>query len=78
MEVFWPGGVRNRLYAVAHGEHVTIPEIPCSFGAHWTSKNAYKACVNMALGQLQSSGTINGAYRNRLLNSAMLAYDDEH
>jgi hypothetical protein len=77
-DVMWPGGVNNRLYNVKHGETLKLPEIPCDFKKTWPSKNAYKSCVNTALNQLVSAGTISSSYRDRLRDSAFEAYDDEH
>ncbi len=78
LEVLWPGGVRNRLYTVADAERVTMPEIPCSFNATWSSKNAYKKCVTDALNDLKMAGVITNAQKTRLNDSAVLAYDDSH
>jgi hypothetical protein len=76
VEVLWPGGVKNRLYAVAAGEHVRLPEIPCDFAGNWANRNAYRACVDGALGELEDAGIIGGAFRTRLSKSALKAYDD--
>jgi enediyne biosynthesis protein E4 len=78
VEVLWPGGARNRLYDVEKSERLTLPEIPCSFTASWPSKNAYKQCVNKALNDLKNAGVINNAYRQRLRDSAIQAYEDTH
>ncbi len=78
LDVQWPGGVHNRLYNVAHAERVTMPEIPCSFDATWSSKNAYKKCVNDALTDLRNAGVISNAQKTRLNDSAITAYDDAH
>ncbi len=78
-EVFWPGGVKNRLYDVEDGESVTIPEIPCSFeGSFPGGKNAYKACVNGALNQLFFHDVISADFANRLRDSAERAWGDAH
>src|SRR5262249_35433659 len=78
VEVFWPGAIKNRLYNVAAGETVTIPEIPCDFAAAWPRKNLYKQCVQGALNQLVSGGVITPAARTRLLDSAIQAFDATH
>ncbi len=78
LEILWPGGVRNRLYGVEHGERLTVPEIPCDFAGSWPSRSAYKACVTGALGELVGNGTITPALRARLRESALQAYDAEH
>jgi hypothetical protein len=74
-EVMWPGGVRNRLYDVAAGERVKLPEIPCSFTTTDSLKN-YRMCVNTALGDLAQKNVITNAERDRLRDSALKAYTD--
>jgi enediyne biosynthesis protein E4 len=78
VEVLWPGGVRNRLYDVQHGETVTIPEIPCDFAKRWSSRRAYRNCVDDALDDLRRSGAISHGARARLRSSALRAYDHAH
>lgn len=79
LDVLWPGGVRNRLYDVGAGERLTVPEIPCDFAGHWPGgKNAFKACVDGALGELQAGGSVGSKLRARLRQSALTAYDAEH
>ncbi len=75
VEVVWPGRVKNRLYGVAAGERVRFPEIPCSFDSA-TNRGAYRACVNNAVKDLQRAGAIDRAQRDRLLASALRAYDE--
>jgi enediyne biosynthesis protein E4 len=74
VEIFWPGGVRNRLYNVLAGERLTLPEIPCSFSGSWPSRTAYTMCVDTALNQLVANGTITGSFRSRLRKSAIDAF----
>jgi hypothetical protein len=77
VEILWPGGVKNRLYDVAAGERVMIPEIPCSFvSTPWSSKTAYRKCVDDALTDLVQKQVISGAMRNRLRTSALKAFDE--
>lgn len=77
-EVLWPGGVKNRLYDVEEGEHVTIPEIGCSY-ANWSgNRSSYLACVNGAVDQLYFRGVVDGPFALRLRVSAIRAYDDTH
>ena len=78
VEIFWPGGLRTRLYNVLAGEKVTIPELPCDPAGTWSSLKTFKRCVNTALLELQMSGTITPAFRSRLEDSAVLAYADFH
>ena len=76
VEILWPGGVKNRLYDVAAGERVVIPEIPCSFKSPWSSKAMYRKCVDDALADLVKNNTITGTMRNRLRTSALRAFDE--
>jgi enediyne biosynthesis protein E4 len=77
-EVLWPGGVKNRLYDVAHAETVTIPEIPCDFSRNWATRRAYRQCVDTALNDLRGGGVITNAHGARLRTSALRAYDETH
>jgi hypothetical protein len=77
-EVLWPGGVKNRLYAVRHGETVTMPEIPCDFARGWPSRDAYTRCVDSALADFRRRAVISGAHSTRLRASALRAYDAAH
>jgi hypothetical protein len=78
VDVFWPGGVHNRLYLVTPSELVTIPEIPCDFVKSWPSIKAYATCVTGALTELKNNGTIDRATSDRLLASAVAAFVDSH
>jgi hypothetical protein len=74
VEVLWPGGARNRLYNVHSTERITLPEIPCSYTAAWPSAEAYRACLDRALGGLTRDGVLNEGGASRLLESALRAY----
>ena len=78
VEVLWPGGVRNRLYEVVNGEHVSLPEIPCSFAANWSSRAAFRTCVDGALNELTAAGIVTFSFATRLRKSALKAYDEVH
>jgi enediyne biosynthesis protein E4 len=88
VEVLWPGGVRNRLYDVAAGENVTVPEIPCDYADFQSGlpananasahRQAYGKCVKESLKDLVTAGTIGQAFAARLEASALLAYDESH
>jgi hypothetical protein len=78
VEVLWPGGVRNRLYEVVNGEHVNLPEIPCSFAANWSSRAAFRTCVDGALNELTAAGIVTFSFATRLRKSALKAYDEVH
>lgn len=77
VEVLWPGGVRNRLYDVASGERVVVPEIPCSFDAPWPDEAAYLTCVARALDDLVTGAQLTTAQATRLLLSAVRAFREE-
>jgi hypothetical protein len=76
VEILWPGGAKNRLYGLRLGEHVSIPEIPCSFDAHWDTTGDYVTCVAEALEEVRGAGLIDGAEQVRLFLSALHAYLD--
>jgi len=76
LEVFWPGGVRNRLYGVASGERVLVPEIPCGYDAEWSGEGAYGACVEAALSDLRKAGVLRATESKRWKDSALRAYED--
>lgn len=75
LEVLWPGGIRNRLYDVNAGEHVKLPEIPCSFLAR-TTKAKYDSCVKKALDELRGASVISASESTRLRSSALRAFDE--
>jgi hypothetical protein len=87
-EVLWPGGVRNRLYDVAAGENVLLPEIPCDFAtfesglppnaAPAAHREKYDKCVKESLKDLVKGGVVTQAYADRLDASALRAYDAAH
>jgi hypothetical protein len=74
VDILWPGGTRNRLYDVANGERVKVPEIPCSYSASWRNADQYNACVRDALNRLTQAKVISRAERNRLFSSAARAF----
>lgn len=76
LDVLWPGGVRNRLYDVAAGERILMPEIPCSYDGHWRNFGHYNGCVMRALNGYSRSGAINPQERQRILDSAAQAFND--
>jgi hypothetical protein len=78
IEVRWPGGVRNRLYDVRHGERIVLPEIPYSFDVPGLGAAEYEARVGRALDQLVEAGVLSQAERARLLASARRAFDESH
>ena len=77
VDVLWPGGVRNRLYDVGHGEKITFPEIPCSYDGSWGNKGQYVSCVTQALNDAKAAGLISNQAKARFLHSAKQAFDDE-
>jgi hypothetical protein len=88
VDVIWPGRVRNRLYDVAAGETLTLPEIPCSFNdfqpglpasaSPVAKRNKYEKCVKETMKDLTSKSVITQSYANRLQASALRAYDETH
>jgi hypothetical protein len=74
VEVLWPGGARNRLYNVQRSERITFPEIPCSYSASWASADAYRTCVDAALGGLMQKGVLSQTEGMRLRDSALRAF----
>lgn len=77
LEVLWPGGARNRLYDVAAGETVLMPEIPCSFDENWCHKGKYMSCVARSLNSLARAGVISRKAKSRYLKSAERAFDEQ-
>lgn len=86
IEVLWPGGVRNRLYDVAAGEKVRLPEIPCDFanfkpslpGNGNAGRLGYSKCVKESLKNLTQKNVISQSFANRIEASALRAYDAAH
>jgi enediyne biosynthesis protein E4 len=76
-DVWWPGGVRNRLHFVAAGETVLMPEIPCSIDEP-IPLGDYVQCVDGALTELVAQGVISSGQRGRLYASAIVGYQEEH
>jgi len=77
VDVLWPGGTRNRLYDVANGEQVNIPEIPCSYkDASFKTLNQYNTCVHAALGALVKKKAITNGESNRFFASAQRAFNE--
>ncbi len=75
VDILWPGGTKNRLYDVQHGEQVFIPELPCSYDTS-DDRHTYAACVEDTLFDLQDAGVIDANVRARMQSSALRAYDD--
>ncbi|MEM6455827.1 MAG: CRTAC1 family protein [Acidobacteriota bacterium] len=77
VDVLWPGGTKNRLYTVRHGEQIRFPEIPCSYDGAWEGGFFdYGQCVYESLDALQAAGQVDDAMRARLFLSAIRAYFD--
>lgn len=76
VEVLWPGGARTRLYGVRAGEHVLMPEIPCSYDAAWQSLPAYERCVHAALDDLVAAGVLTEGEADRHYESAKRAFQE--
>lgn len=65
VEVVWPGGVRNKLYGLAHGERITFPELPCSYDGEWANQGQYVKCVSQALNAAAQAGLYDPATKDR-------------
>ena len=88
VEVLWPGGVRNRVYNVAAGEKLTVPEIPCDYqnfqdnlpprASRKARRAAYRQCVESSLQDLSRGGVVNRSSADRLLFSSLRAWDEAH
>ena len=76
VDILWPGGVRNRLYHVLHGERLVLPEIPVSFDDDSLSFPQYLRAVVAALAELKAHDIITPELSRRLFRSALTAYYD--
>ncbi|HEX4955447.1 MAG TPA: CRTAC1 family protein [Thermoanaerobaculia bacterium] len=76
LEILWPGGVRNRVDNVKRGEHLVVPEIPCSYDAFPRLRGRYSRCVTRALHGYVAQGVIKPHEAARLLASALAAHQD--
>ena len=74
VDIFWPGGVRNRLHNVKANKHIVFPEIPCSFDGDWPSFRAYRSCVRTALNELVTAGVIAPNQKGKFFSSAVRAF----
>lgn len=77
IDVLWPGGVKNRLYGVRHGETIRFPEIPCAIDGSWDAFGDYLHCLGSSLGELWSAGEISFREKARFFASGVLAYLEE-
>jgi len=78
LEVLWPGSIiRNKLYDVRAGERIIMPEIPCGYDADWDSEAQYLTCVENALNNLELAGIIDSEFKQRLIDSALLAFNGQ-
>jgi len=73
LEVFWPGGHRNRLYDVRAGETIVFPEIPCGHDDQKLTTRDYYRCLTGSLGRLVDGGFVTPGQSRRLMKSAMRA-----
>jgi hypothetical protein len=76
VDVLWPGGTRNRLYDVANGERLNLPEIPCSYAATWKNFGQYNSCLHHAINDLRKAGVVSEQQGQRLIDSATRAYNE--
>jgi enediyne biosynthesis protein E4 len=74
LDVFWPGGVHNRLYDVKASERLTVPELPCDFANTRQAQAAYGKCVDEALTGYRRQTGLSAEFAARLRQSAMRAH----
>lgn len=75
VDILWPGRTRNRLNNVNHGERIVFPEIPCSLGENWPSRDDFVACLDTSLGEIQQASVINADAAARFRESMLNAFD---
>lgn len=74
VEVFWPGGTKNRIYNVKRGtKSLLFPEIPCSYDDVNLSFSEYRQCLFSSLKELIQSEVIPVAHAVKLYDSAIKA-----
>jgi enediyne biosynthesis protein E4 len=78
LDIFWPGGVRNRLYEVKSRERLNVPELPCDYAVRTNTAAAYRKCVNDALDGYVQRGTIDQTMATRLRASALRAAEESN
>jgi len=78
IEILWPGGTRNRLYGVRHGETIKFPEIPCNYDNTLWNARRYKQCVIRTLKALVNHQQLTRRESARFFASAMRAFDEHH
>lgn len=76
-DILWPGGVRNRLYDVGHGERLVLPELPCSYDTP-DPLEVYAACVDQALSDLAAAQLVDVTLADRMRSSAIRAWNETH
>jgi inosine-uridine nucleoside N-ribohydrolase len=70
--------VRNRLYDVQAGEKILFPEIPCSVTGSWENQGAFLSCVAQSLNELRNAEVITDTDKERFLESAITAFQEEN
>ncbi len=76
LDIFWPGGVHNRLYGVKPGERLNVPELPCDFADRRSGAAAYRQCVDGSLKEYRNRGLLTPEFAARLRASALKAFED--
>lgn len=74
VEILWPGGVRNKLYDVEHGERIVFPEIPVDYDSD-LDRSDYEDIVAGVLSAFGDEGVISTDQVDPFLTSALRAYD---
>ena len=73
VDVFWPGGNRNRFFLPA-GQVARLPEIPCAFDDPDGNLGLYLGCVQQALAEMVSAGIVGPQQWGPLTLQTLLAW----
>lgn len=56
VEILWPVESGTGCSArVGAGEHLLIPEVPCSVDGHWVNSSIYAGCMHRALKEMETA-----------------------
>lgn len=77
VDILWPGGVKNRLYAVESEERLVFPEIPYSYTSS-LDPSRYRDSVQQSLTHLEQGDVITSGQVDRFLDSAVRAFEEEN
>lgn len=74
VDILWPGGTRNRLYAAFNFQRYLFPEIPVSYDDLSLTPSQYARRVDRALEQLLEKNYLSPRRANLFRISAIIAY----